>query len=565
MPRLIPKVPIDRMPIAPERDVARALMAQLPQDAIVYHSYPWLRPERNDRTGNVTLREGETDFVIVLPTHGMLVLEVKGGAITYSPDERAWFRQLDNGSLRAITDPFEQVRRNTHFLKERVASKIPGNRDDKLPFAYGYAVVFPDCDYQGPAPPGAEPVIIFSARDLERLDSRVRAALTEWSQRKPPVGVDQSSLEAIQKGISPTFQLLPVLFRKVAEQDEKLFRLTEEQMRLLDVLSNHERAAIEGVAGSGKTLLAKAQAQRFADQGKRTLLVCFNRALADWLEDSNPESYADRIVVSNFHKLCADFCRRAGIHFAPPLKNAENFWKEQAPGLLMDALDKLPDRFDAVVVDEGQDFYPDWWLPLEMINAGSDRGPMYVFYDPAQNLFVKGEQSMPALGAPFTLKTNCRNTQRIAAACGDIIGREIPIHPEAPEGAKPTVVVAAGHQEQVEAARRYLDEWIRVGNLSARQVAILCPNAMEKSALWDANGLGTQRLTENLDVWRRGDAVLFSTVRAFKGLEADAVIMLGVPKPDSVPYFTQADFYVAASRAKHLLTVIATVEGIVKF
>ena len=49
MARLIPTLPVDDIPLKPERDVARALVEKLPNDCIVYHSYPWLRPERNDR------------------------------------------------------------------------------------------------------------------------------------------------------------------------------------------------------------------------------------------------------------------------------------------------------------------------------------------------------------------------------------------------------------------------------------------------------------------------------------------------------------------------------------
>ncbi len=78
MARLIPKIPLDDITLKPERDVAQALIEQLPADSVVYHSYPWLRPERHDR-GNTFLKEGEADFVIVMPDLGLLVLEVKGG------------------------------------------------------------------------------------------------------------------------------------------------------------------------------------------------------------------------------------------------------------------------------------------------------------------------------------------------------------------------------------------------------------------------------------------------------------------------------------------------------
>ena len=73
MARLIPKVEVEEISLKPERDTALFLVNQLPDNCIIYHSYPWLNSERNDR-GNTTLKEGETDFVIILPSHGMLIL-----------------------------------------------------------------------------------------------------------------------------------------------------------------------------------------------------------------------------------------------------------------------------------------------------------------------------------------------------------------------------------------------------------------------------------------------------------------------------------------------------------
>jgi hypothetical protein len=84
MAKLIPHADVSEISLKPERDVARALVETLPEDCLVYHSFPWLRPERSDRGRELYLREGEADFVILLPL-GLLVLEVKGGEIRYEP------------------------------------------------------------------------------------------------------------------------------------------------------------------------------------------------------------------------------------------------------------------------------------------------------------------------------------------------------------------------------------------------------------------------------------------------------------------------------------------------
>jgi hypothetical protein len=63
-------------------------------------------------------------------------------------------------------------------------------------------------------------------------------------------------------------------------------------------------------------------------------------------------------------------------------------------------------------------------------------------------------------------------------------------------------------------------------------------------------------LSDDFDRWRRGECILLSSHRHFKGLETDALILADVPVPDRKRYFSTADFYVACSRAKYHLTVV---------
>jgi hypothetical protein len=554
--RLIPKVDIDEIAVKSERDTARCLVAQLPNECIIYHSYPWLKTDRNDR-GNTTLKEGETDFVIILPSHGMLILEVKGGEIIYDEDSRKWSRVLGNGRLKPIQDPFEQANRNTHYLENAI--KLRGYQGaNSLPFTYGYAVVFPDCEYKGPTPVGSEPAIIFSASDLPYLDRRITSALSQWSRRDKPTPLTPIEVNNIKKSISPAFDLLPVLFRKIEEQEEKLFRLTNEQQNLLNFLGQKQRACIEGVAGSGKTMLAQAQAEKFADAGKTVLFVCYNKTLAAWINDSIADEYKTLITVTHFHGLCAGWIRKAGMSFSPPSPSylANEFWQDEAADSLMDAIDMVPEKFDAVIVDEGQDFYPNWWMPLEMINSEGDAGAMYIFYDPRQNLYVDQKGSLPALGEPYNLPTNCRNTRSIAGKCSEILNVDIPTREEAPLGEKPTVLKLGLNYDVKKRVERYINEWVKDGNLKPSQVAILSPTKKARSSISDLNAARGIKITEDIAAWREDKGVFFSTVKSFKGLEADAIILIDVPEEENSILFKQADYYVACSRAKHLLVVI---------
>ena len=68
-------------------------------------------------------------------------------------------------------------------------------------------------------------------------------------------------------------------------------------------------------------------------------------------------------------------------------------------------------------------------------------------------------------------------------------------------------------------------------------------------------------LTEELNDWKDNKGILYSTIRSFKGLEADIVVIVDVTKPGSKEVFSSADFYVGCSRAKHVLKIVSDVEA----
>ena len=255
---------------------------------------------------------------------------------------------------------------------------------------------------------------------------------------------------------------------------------------------------------------------------------------------------------------------KAGIRFAPPPEGtaeADTFWQSEAPTLLERALDVCSIRFAAVIVDEAQDFLPNWWLSVELLNEQEEEGPLYVFYDPHQNVHLRDQRlTLPDIVIRYRLPTNCRNTQAIAAACGRILGVEggIPVRDDAPHGINPRVEVASDAERQKTFCELQLADWISKGRLRPNQVVILSPWRQSRSSLAGINALRGVQLTNDLKVWRNSEAVLFETIKRFKGLEADALLMIDVPMPDSRSSFTLADLYVACSRGKHLVTILTT-------
>ncbi len=99
----------------------------------------------------------------------------------------------------------------------------------------------------------------------------------------------------------------------------------------------------------------------------------------------------------------------------PKPGDGNQFWRTEATNLLLDSLDAVPDRFATPFwLTKHKIFMPEWWIAIEALSRDGESGTLFVFYDPAHNLYVGEELSLPALGTPFELPTNCRNTRRIA-------------------------------------------------------------------------------------------------------------------------------------------------------
>jgi hypothetical protein len=554
MARLIPKIDPSTIQNQGERVIAQALVAQLPSGCRVYHSYPWLRPERHAKTGKEVLLPGEADFVIVDPDQGVLILEVKGGTIEYDAQSHLWWRQETNEEIK---DPFVQAERNKYALRDRIVVH-PYFRDrGDLAFTIGHAVVFPSCRFEGNPPPHIQAAILIDADDLQSIEKAIARAYDAWCPVNHPRTLDNLEMDAILEALSPVFRFTPVLWRTIDDQEEKIRRLTNEQLRLLELLRNQERAAIEGVAGSGKTILAMAQAQRFAREGKRTLLVCYNRLLADWLVNQMPEKYKNAITVYNYHVLVREMCRLTRLPF-PASSFDQEFWEFGAPELLERAADLAPKShlYDAIVVDEGQDFRELWWIGLEKLYRKPDgTGPLYVFYDPKQTIY-QIQTAIPAgLGPPFVLPTNCRNTQRIVTFCAEIVDIPPFAHEDAPLGIVPRIHESQNSSDTVRKTQQIVQDWCLRdrGGLRYDQVAVLTPTINPRH--WPDH-FGNIPIVTDQTTWRQGAGALLDTHRRFKGLEADAIVLAGVPKHGSSEHYSRFDHYVAASRAKHLLEII---------
>ncbi len=551
MARFIPDVRPEQIEHDSERLVYEALQ-RLPGNFLVLHSFPWLRPDR--AMAGSPLREGEADFIILHRQLGMLVLEVKGG--TPRLDGRTWFR----GS-RPMRDPFEQARRNMHALVDAVEERARG-RLSRDQFVFGYAVVFPHTAYGGRLPANTDRSIFFDSRDLGRLPVHVEDALRAWTKAPRPLSKDQ--FRVLTDALMPKLRVLRCVGPEMDRAEAQLVRLTENQQTTLRGLFGNRRVLVEGVAGSGKTLLALELAVSLAEQGRRVQLLCYNRQLADWLEErlvAEPrlETAEGSLAVSTFHSLALTLADRAGVEVESPSRRGQAFWEREAAGILDHAIGELrgtddDPTVDALVIDEAQDFAEEWWLALEELLDEPHAGTLFAFADLSQRLREGGGAPPIEFPTKFRLTTNCRNTRRIAAPSAIVADAQVDLLPSAPLGARVKLIRATSRSQQAAHVRREVAALLGEGGLTPARVALIGPAGKENGALSSERPIAGAELITDAAAWRRGEGLLCTTAKAFKGLEADAVIVYDL---DSIGgLFTERDLYVAWTRAKHLLILI---------
>ena len=547
MARFIPKVSTDTINHDSERIVYEALN-RLSDEYIVLHSFPWLRPMRDQ--ADQPLREGEADFIILHPKRGMLVLEVKGGAPLLQG--RIWSR---NG--KAIRDPFDQARRSRYALLEAIEERTQNSVNRRL-FTHGDVVVFPHMRYTGPLPVNSDPRIAFDSTDIPSLASRIDDAFKAWARFE--TSLSPKSFAELLEALMPKLRLMRCASAEVQAEQQRIVQITlDQRVTLLGLLEN-DRVLVEGTAGSGKTLLATEFAIDLASKGERVLFLCYNRHLCAWLQeqvkcDPRAKRFGMSLEVTTFHSFANRIAKRAGVAFSIPALSVQEFWDDEVPLILEQSLEVLRSKgheqsYDVVIVDEAQDFAPDWWLTIESLCDSTKKARLYAFLD--MNQSVRGQAIYPptTFVTRFRLTTNCRNTKAIARSSSSFAKVDIRLLPGSPNGEVPavrrSVSLAAEAGVVLAELRKLLEDGIK-----ANQIALIGPTSHGKGSLAkhkDVNGIP---FVEDAADWRCGAGILVTTARAFKGLEADVALLYGLNEFGNL--FTQVDLYVAWTRARHRL------------
>lgn len=499
-----------------ERRVCQSFVDQLDDTWLVVPHVPIL-VDHNDH---------EIDLLLVCPTRGALVVEVKGGVLSVKGGK--W---SSNGhSLKR--SPAEQAMKSKYALLKRMSA---AGVDMKRLFV-AYAVAFPDVGDVPPEGYGPDtPVeIVFAKPQLAFPDEALAKVLREHE----PVPPEQ--LARFLHALRPDIELDGSEGRVLQWAHKALDEETRLHLENLAGLDRNRRVLVHGGAGTGKSLLALRWARQAVARGERTAVVCFNKPMAGLLAQQLAGTDA---TVSTFHDVAVHLLEPHG--FRVGANPTPEYWRDTITDALAFHADRIGTPFDTIVVDEGQDFYPHWFAAVEGWLDPAGARKLLVVADPGQSIYVDPwvpPKDMVELPMVFNLR-NCGAIARVVQR----LGGPAPL-PSAPHGDRVVHLAAGGHREVRKRVRDAVRAWTDDFGVPLSQIAVLTTRRDVRDTLFAEQPDGCPLVTwEN----RCEDAVLCETVHRVKGLERTAVVLVDMSgAPD------KRLLYIGASRAVASLRLV---------
>jgi len=478
-------------------------------------------------------RDGEADVVLLHPTFGMLVVETKGGEIQIA--EGVWFQ---NGS-RLDKTPVEQAMRAKYALIQKIKAATRKLGTERLLAAH--AVALPDAT---DCPPGALGVdltrpMVFTAAELQWPDVALAALLSE----RPPVTSEmfERSVRVLRPDVAFSTDpngVMRATQRRLGDQTLAILRIAEQ-------LDLNQRVAVDGPAGSGKTRLASSWARRAAERGERVLLLSFNLPIGAWLTASFERQ--PLVTAGSFHRTVAELLAPAG--FVEPADPSPEFFATGYSDAIQDLAPVLEHRFDTIILDEVQDFRPEWLAALPHLLDADGPARQFRLGDQSQNIYGVAVEELDGW-VQFRLTDNCRNTRPIAEVAERLGGGGAV--KGCPAGQPVQFTHATGKKEIRKRVAETIAHLVDALGVPPSTIAV----ATTRSELRD-DLLASDRQTVPLVRWEDRDegSVLCENVHRLKGMEFQAVVLASVLDADH-PQLRDL-LYVGASRATTYLHVIA--------
>jgi len=510
--------------------------------------------------------QGEADFVVIVPGSGVVSLEVKSHRQVVRLADGHWKLGKQRPEARG---PFKQA----DEAKHAIAAQLKKANLQIPPLPITSAVCFTHARFQVPNPTEwhswqAIDTVAFRRNPISALLRGVLKSHREHLAGTPSVRAWFSPSYAeptlamctrIADALRPSFEFAePPKIRRYRRQDE-VERFTRQQYQLLDMIAENPRCIVKGAAGTGKTFVALEAARRFAADGSRVLLCCYNNLLGQWLKrETDGESL---IVAGTLHSYMGKLAPKASeVHD----KGERDLFTEVLPELALSTLLEGLPPFDALVIDEAQDLMLDAYLDVldASLHGGLGSGKWLHFGDfTNQAIYDSGFAGVGPLkdrvgtgSASFTLTANCRNVPSISQYVEETSHLD-PGYSNTLRAENDRETVREWWSTSAEQDQHLVKHLARLhaDGFAPDEIVVLSPRGQASAAELCTDPRWSRCLTPFAKP--QSGAITYGTVHAFKGLDAAAVIVTDIEGIKDAK--SEALFYIASSRARDDLTIIA--------
>lgn len=574
-----------------ERRVAERLEAKLDADYLLWYDVP------------VGPQHTHPDFVVLHPSRGILVLEVKDWKLStiQQADKTDWVIAPD-GVPKTVASPLEQARQYAHQIvnaleRDPQLVQAEGRHAGKLAFPWSYGVVLPNITRkqftEAELHRAMEPNRVLCKDDMpesadpEDLQSRLWDMFPYGMRGK----LSLPQIDRVRWIVFPQVRVqttgdlfddhdeaaeLPDIMRVMDLQQEQLARSLGDGHRI-----------IHGVAGSGKTMILGYRAEYLAKASTQTskpiLILCFNEPLGVKLHSvMQAKGLGGQVHVRHFHKWCREQLVAYG-QTLPDDRLSVSAKMDDMVQRVITAVDRkqIPSgQYQAVMIDEGHDFAPEWLkLVVQMVDPATNS--LLVLYDDAQSIYERARSKqfsfkslgIQAQGRTTILKINYRNTRQIlhtaSLVAADLLTADdkdddgIPLLKPVScgrEGQEPIIIKLPTLQAEAEAIADHLAQAHKEG-FAWGDMAVLCADTKTRDLC--ARTLAQRKLpVENRlgsgDFDPTSNKIKVMTMKVSKGLEFAVVALPGVghmPAAGEDEKEAARVFYVAATRSTQRLVI----------